>query len=107
MKIGVFTCHCGTNIAATVDVEKVAQAAAEFPGVTFSTAYNYMCSDPGQNIVKKAIKEHALDRVVIASCSPSLHEKTFRKCVEDAGINPYLVEMANRSEEHTSELQSH
>ncbi|HDL64509.1 MAG TPA: CoB--CoM heterodisulfide reductase iron-sulfur subunit A family protein, partial [Proteobacteria bacterium] len=74
---------------------KVAQAAAEFPGVTFSTAYNYMCSDPGQNIVKKAIKEHALDRVVIASCSPSLHEKTFRKCVEDAGINPYLVEMAN------------
>ncbi len=95
MKIGVFTCHCGTNIAATVDVEKVAQAAAEFPGVTFSTAYNYMCSDPGQNIVKKAIKEHALDRVVIASCSPSLHEKTFRKCVEDAGINPYLVEMAN------------
>ncbi|MFH1784775.1 MAG: CoB--CoM heterodisulfide reductase iron-sulfur subunit A family protein [bacterium] len=95
MKIGVFICHCGTNISATVDVEKVAKEAASFPMVRFSTTYKYMCSDPGQNLVKDAIREHNLDRVVIASCSPSLHEKTFRKCVEMGGINPYLVEMAN------------
>ncbi len=95
MKIGVFVCHCGTNIAATVDVEKVAQAALGFPNVKYASTYKYMCSDPGQNLVKQAIREHNLDRIVIASCSPMLHEKTFRKCVEDSGINPYLLEMAN------------
>jgi len=95
MKIGVFVCHCGTNIAGTVDVEHVAQTAAGFPKVKHSDSYKYMCSDPGQNLVKDAIKKHKLDRIVIASCSPSLHEKTFRKCVENAGVNPYLVEMAN------------
>lgn len=95
MKIGVFICHCGTNITATVDVEKVSGEAAGFPKVKFSTTYKYMCSDPGQSLMKEAIKEHKLDRIVIASCSPSLHEKTFRKCAENAGINPYLVEMAN------------
>lgn len=95
MRIGVFICHCGTNIAATVDVEKVAQEISKFPKVKFSTTNKYMCSNPGQNLVKEAIKEHKLDRIVIAACSPSLHEKTFRKCVEDAGINPYLVEIAN------------
>jgi len=95
MRIGVFVCHCGTNIAQTVDVEEVAKTAASFPMVKFSTAYKYMCSDPGQNLVKEAIKSHRLDRIVIASCSPNLHEKTFRKCVENGGINPYLVEMAN------------
>jgi heterodisulfide reductase subunit A len=95
MKIGVFICHCGTNIAATVDVEKVSREAARLPRVSFSTTYKYMCSDPGQNLVKEAIKKHSLERIVIASCSPSLHEKTFRNCVENAGINPYLVEMAN------------
>ncbi|MDP2940868.1 MAG: CoB--CoM heterodisulfide reductase iron-sulfur subunit A family protein [Candidatus Omnitrophota bacterium] len=95
MKIGVFVCHCGTNISATVDVEKVAQEAAGFPKVFYATHYKYMCSDSGQNLVKEAITKHGLDRIVIASCSPSLHEKTFRKCVEDAGVNPYLVEMAN------------
>ena len=95
MRIGVFVCHCGTNIAATVDVEKVAQEIALFPKVKFSITYKYMCSDPGQSLVRQAIKEHKLDRIVIASCSPRLHEKTFMKCIEDAGINPYLVEMAN------------
>lgn len=95
MKIGVFVCHCGTNIASTVDVEEVFQEAAKFPKVKFSASYKYMCSGPGQNIIKEAIRKHNLDRVVIASCSPSLHERTFRKCAEDAGINPYLVEMAN------------
>jgi heterodisulfide reductase subunit A2 len=95
MKIGVFICHCGTNIAATVDVEKAAHEAANLPKVFFATHYKYMCSDPGQNLVKEAIAKHGLDRVVIASCSPSLHEKTFRICAESAGINAYLVEMAN------------
>jgi heterodisulfide reductase subunit A len=95
MKIGVFICHCGTNIAGSVDVERVAQTAAGFPKVRHSVSYKYMCSDPGQNLVRTAIKEHKLDRIVIASCSPNLHEKTFRECVEDAGVNPYLVEMAN------------
>ena len=95
MKIGVFICHCGTNIAQTVDVEEVAKAASLLPRVKFSTTYEYMCSSPGQNLIKEAIKEKGLDRIVICACSPSLHEKTFRKCVEDAGINPYLVEMAN------------
>lgn len=95
MKIGVFICHCGTNISATVDVEKVAQEAAKFPRVNFSTTYKYMCSDPGQSLVKKAVEDYKLDRIVISSCSPSLHEKTFRKCLENAKINPYLVELAN------------
>lgn len=95
MRIGVFVCHCGTNIAATVDVERVAQEASKLPRIKFSTTYQYMCSDPGQNLVKEATKLHNLDRIVIAACSPSLHEKTFRECAEDAGINPYLVEMAN------------
>lgn len=88
-------CHCGTNIAGTVDVERVAQVTSTFAKVKYSASYKYMCSDPGQNLVKNAIKKHKLDRIVIASCSPSLHEKTFRKCVETAGINPYLMEMAN------------
>ncbi|MDP2911662.1 MAG: CoB--CoM heterodisulfide reductase iron-sulfur subunit A family protein [Candidatus Omnitrophota bacterium] len=95
MRIGVFVCHCGTNISATVDVEKVAQELSRLPKVKFSATYKYMCSDPGQNLVRQSIKDHKLDRIVIASCSPRLHEKTFKKCVEDAGINPYLVEMAN------------
>jgi len=99
MKIGVFVCHCGTNIAATVDVEEVAKAASALPGVNFAAAYKYMCSSPGQALVQDMIRKNALDRVVIAACSPSLHEKTFRKCAEDAGINPYMVEIANIREQ--------
>jgi len=95
MKIGVFVCHCGTNISQTVDVEKVAEAISSLPKVKFSTTYKYMCSSPGQALIKQAIKEKGLDRIVVCACSPSLHEKTFRKCLEDAGINPYLVEIAN------------
>jgi heterodisulfide reductase subunit A len=95
MKIGVFVCHCGTNIAQTVDVERVAKAAALLPKVTFATTYKFMCSSPGQLLIQDAIKEKGLDRVVVCACSPSLHEKTFRKCLEDAGVNPYLVEIAN------------
>ncbi len=95
MKTGVFICHCGINISATVDVEEVARLAAALPGVNFATTYKYMCSSLGQALIQEAIRKNGLDRVVIAACSPSLHEKTFRKCAEDAGINPYLVEIAN------------
>jgi heterodisulfide reductase subunit A2 len=95
MKIGVFVCHCGTNISQTVDVEKVVSAMSGVAKVKFATTYKYMCSSPGQNLIKEAIKEKGLDRIVVCACSPSLHEKTFRGCLEDAGINPYLVEIAN------------
>ena len=94
-RIGVFVCWCGSNIAKTVEVEKVAEAAKSFPQVCFSTNYKYMCSEPGQNIIKDAIKEHKLDRIVVASCSPRLHEATFQKCAAQAGLNSYMVEMAN------------
>ena len=95
MRIGVFVCWCGSNIAKTVDVVKVAEASLEMPGVVYSTDYKYMCSEPGQNLVKDAIKEHNLDRIVIASCSPRLHEPTFQRAISQAGLNPYMVEMAN------------
>ncbi len=98
-RIGVFVCHCGTNIAKSVDVERVAEAAKSFPHVKFAVDYKYMCSEPGQNIIKEAVKEHKLDRIVVASCSPRLHEPTFQKCAESAGLNPYMVEMANLREQ--------
>ncbi|MEI7815915.1 MAG: CoB--CoM heterodisulfide reductase iron-sulfur subunit A family protein [Desulfuromonadales bacterium] len=94
-RIGVFICHCGENISRTVDVERVAQEIRRLPGVSFSTDYKYMCSDPGQNLLKNAIKEQKLTHVVVAACSPRMHEKTFRKAVEAAGLNPFLCEMAN------------
>ena len=94
-RVGVFVCWCGSNIAKTVDVERVAKEAASIPGVVFSTDYKYMCSEPGQNLVKDAILEHKLDRIVVASCSPRLHEPTFQRCIADAGLNPFMSEMAN------------
>ncbi len=94
-KIGVFICHCGENISATVDCEKVSSLAAQLPGVTFSTDYKYMCSDPGQTKIKEAIKEHGLTGVVVSACSPRMHEPTFRKACSEAGMNPYMCEMAN------------
>ena len=94
-RIGVFICHCGENISRTVDVERVARDVGKLPGVSFSTDYKYMCSDPGQNLLKKAIQEQKLTHVVVAACSPRMHEKTFRKAVEAAGLNPFLCEMAN------------
>ncbi|MFQ3548630.1 MAG: CoB--CoM heterodisulfide reductase iron-sulfur subunit A family protein [Armatimonadota bacterium] len=94
-RIGVFVCWCGSNIAKTVEVSEVAKQASEMPGVVYATDYKYMCSEPGQNLVKDAIKEHKLDRVVVASCSPRLHEPTFQKCIAEAGLNPYMVEIAN------------
>jgi heterodisulfide reductase subunit A len=86
-RIGVFICHCGENIGATVDCAKVAEMAAKYPGVAYSVDYKYMCSDPGQNMIKNAIKEHNLSGVVVAACSPRMHEPTFRKAVNEAGIN--------------------
>ncbi|MDD2581534.1 MAG: CoB--CoM heterodisulfide reductase iron-sulfur subunit A family protein, partial [Desulfuromonadaceae bacterium] len=94
-RIGVFICHCGENISRTVDVERVAAEIGMHPGVAFSTDYKYMCSDPGQTLLKKAIQEQKLTHVVVAACSPRMHEKTFRKAVEAAGLNPFLCEMAN------------
>ena len=94
-RIGVFVCHCGENIARTVDVERVSEAARGLFGVAYATDYKYMCSDPGQSLLKKAVAEHRLDGVVVAACSPRMHEKTFRKAVQATGLNPYLCEMAN------------
>ncbi|MCI5838151.1 MAG: CoB--CoM heterodisulfide reductase iron-sulfur subunit A family protein [Christensenellaceae bacterium] len=94
-RIGVFICWCGSNIAATVDVKKVAEAALNEPGVVFSADYQYMCSQSGQQLMKDAIKEKGLTGIVVCSCSPRMHETTFRKAAESCGINPYMVEIAN------------
>ena len=91
-RIGVFVCWCGSNIAGTVDVQAVSDALAHEPGVVFSTNYQYMCSQAGQNMIKDAIAEHKLTGIVVCSCSPRMHEATFRKTAEAAGINPYMVE---------------
>ncbi len=101
MKIGVFVCLCGSNIGATVDVDKVAEIAKSFPDVVYAKAEMYTCSEPGQENIRNAIKEHGLTGVVVASCSPRMHENTFRRTVERAGLNPYLFEMAN-IREHVS-----
>jgi heterodisulfide reductase subunit A2 len=98
-KIGVYVCHCGTNIAGTVDVEAVREYAAGLPGVTVARAYKYMCSDPGQELIKEDIRANGLERVVVASCSPTLHETTFRRATADGGINPYYFHMVNIREQ--------
>ena len=98
-RIGVFVCWCGSNIAATVDVAKVAEVLGREPGVVFSTDYQYMCSQAGQELIQNSIKEHHLTGVVICSCSPRMHEATFRKTCEKAGLNPYMVEIANIREQ--------
>ena len=98
-KIGVFVCWCGSNIAATVDVERVAEAVKSEPGVVYSTNYQYMCSENGQAMIRNAIKEYGLNGVVICSCSPRMHEATFRKTAMAAGLNPYMVEIANIREQ--------
>lgn len=98
-RIGVFVCHCGTNIAGTVDVAKVAEELGKVDGVEFSTHYTYMCSSAGQQMIEDKIKELNLTGVVLCSCSPRMHEKTFRACAERAGLNPYKVEVANIREQ--------
>jgi len=94
-RIGVFVCHCGENIGRTVDCARVAKELGELPGVAHAQDYKYMCSDPGQLLIKQAVAEHQLDGVVVAACSPHMHEKTFRRACEGAGLNPFLCEMAN------------
>lgn len=98
-KIGVFVCWCGSNIAGTVDVAAVAEAVKREPGVVYATDYQYMCSEGGQSMIRDAIKEKGLTGIVICSCSPRMHEATFRKTAEAAGLNPYMVEIANIREQ--------
>jgi heterodisulfide reductase subunit A len=98
-RIGVFICHCGSNIAATVDCAKVAEAASAFPGVIYSADYKYMCSEPGQEFIKDAIKKYDLNAIVVASCTPRMHEPTFRKTLASGGLNPYMFEMTNLREQ--------
>ena len=101
MKIGVFICHCGSNIAAAVDVHKAAEAARHMTDVVYAADSVYSCSEPGQQAIEQAIKQHRLTGVVVASCSPRMHEPTFRRAVERAGLNRYMLEMAN-IREHVS-----
>ncbi|MFI5252164.1 MAG: FAD-dependent oxidoreductase [Bacteroidota bacterium] len=95
IRIGFYVCHCGHNIAGTIDVKAVAEYAATLPNVVVSHEYKYMCSDPGQELIQTDIKEHNLNRIVVASCSPLLHENTFRQAVAKGELNPYFFHMVN------------
>lgn len=110
IRIGVYVCWCGTNIAKMVDVEEVAREIGQLPDVAIARDYKYMCSDPGQELIINDIKEHNLNRVIVSACSPRIHELTFRKAIENAGLNPYMFEMANIREHvswvHTSKEEA-
>jgi heterodisulfide reductase subunit A len=95
LRIGVFVCDCGSNIAGTVDTEEVREFASSLPGVVTSIRNKYTCADPGQQEIQTAIRENNINRVVVASCSPTSYEVIFRNCIAGAGLNPYLLEMAN------------
>jgi heterodisulfide reductase subunit A len=95
IKTGVYICHCGTNIAATVDVAAVADFARTLEGVVLARDYTYMCSDPGQDLIKQDIADLGLNRVVVASCTPLMHEPTFRRACAEGGLNPFYFQMAN------------
>jgi heterodisulfide reductase subunit A len=99
MKIGVYICHCGSNIAGVVDVEAVAQWATDLPGVAIARDYRFMCSSLGQELIQEDIKEHGLDRVVVAACTPRMHEPTFQRAVSEAGMNAYYFDQANIREQ--------
>ncbi len=99
LRIGVFVCDCGLNIAGAVDCAAVTEYAETLPDVVCAVRNKYTCADPGQNEIKDAVREHRLNRVVVASCTPRQHEPTFRQCVLEAGLNPYLMEMANLREQ--------
>ncbi|WP_405308225.1 4Fe-4S binding protein, partial [Methanobrevibacter sp.] len=99
LRIGVYVCHCGVNVGGVVDCPSVAEYAKTLPGVVHATDYKYMCSDPGQAMIQEDIKEKNLNRIVVAACSPRLHEPTFRRCVEEAGLNKFLFEFANLREQ--------
>ncbi len=98
-RIGVFVCHCGTNIASGVDVPRVVEALEKFPDVVHAGDILYSCSDLGQGAIREAIRRHKLDGVVVASCSPRMHEGTFQKCIEAGGLNRFRLEMANIREQ--------
>jgi heterodisulfide reductase subunit A len=98
-KIGVYICHCGANIANTIDVAQLTEFAKGLPAVALARDYKFMCSDPGQELIKNDIRELGLNRIVVASCSPRLHEHTFRRALASAGLNPYFFEMANIREQ--------
>ncbi len=100
-RIGVYICECGVNIAATVDVPAVVEMAQELPGVVIARQYTYMCSEPGQDMIQEDIQSLGINRVVVASCTPRMHEPTFQRALAEAGLNPYLFEMAN-IREHVS-----
>jgi len=100
-RIGVYICECGINIAATVDVAAVVEMAADLPGVVVARQHKYTCSEPGQEMIQEDIRNLVLNRVVVASCTPRMHEPTFRRVLAEAGLNPYLFEMAN-IREHVS-----
>ena len=105
-RIGVYVCHCGLNIGGTVDCEAVAEQASTLEGVVFTEHQLYTCSEPGQEKIKQDIAEHGLNRIVVAACSPRMHEPTFRSCIKAAGLNQYLLEMAN-IREHCSWVHLH
>ena len=94
-KIGVYVCECGINISATVDVAEVVEFASGLPNVVVARDYKYMCSEPGQEMIQQDIRELGINRVVVASCTPRMHEPTFQAAIAEAGLNPYYFEMAN------------
>ena len=98
-RVGVYVCHCGTNIAGPVDVEEVTEFASTLDRVAVARDYAYMCSDPGQDLIKEDIKEMGLARVVVAACTPLMHEHTFRRACEEAGLNPFFLQVANIREQ--------
>jgi len=99
MKIGVYVCHCGSNIAGKVDVAQVSEWAGELPGVAVARNYEFMCSQVGQELIKDDIREKGLDRVVVACCTPRMHEPTFQRALAEGGLNPYYFEQANIREQ--------
>ncbi|MBN2463519.1 MAG: CoB--CoM heterodisulfide reductase iron-sulfur subunit A family protein, partial [Dehalococcoidia bacterium] len=106
-RIGVYVCHCGSNIAGTVDVAEVARFAGDLDSVVAARDYKFMCSEPGQNLIKEDIRALGLNRIVVASCSPTLHEPTFRRVCQEAGINSYLFQMASIREQCSWVTEDH
>jgi len=100
-RVGVFVCYCGTNINGVVDCEAVKEFASKLDGVVYAETYPFYCSDPGQKSIKNAIKEYNLNRIVVAACTPKIHEPTFRICIAEAGLSPYYLEFVN-IREHVS-----
>lgn len=101
LRVGVYVCSCGSNIGGVIDPAAVAEFASQLPDVVLARDYLYMCGDPGQNMIRKDIEQYKLNRVVVAACSVRMHEPTFRACVAEAGLNPFLMEMANIREQDT------